>query len=210
VIASSYTVSASATWEKKIITVPGDTTGAINNDTNSSLVLRWWLAAGSNFTSGTLQTSWAASLPANTAVGQTNLAAATSNYWQITGVQLEVGPVATPFEFKPFGQELAECQRYYFRNDVGAFGSGFFQGTTTAYGQFSFPQEMRAAPTSFDASTYAARTSAGTVLNGSSIAFERTSRLSTAVFFTVAGATNGQGNTLITTGSGFIGASAEL
>jgi hypothetical protein len=56
------------------------------------------------FTSGTLQTSWNSATAANRAVGQVNLASATNNYWQITGVQLEVGDTATPFEFKPFAQ----------------------------------------------------------------------------------------------------------
>jgi hypothetical protein len=69
-----------------------------------------------------LNTSWASATNTNRAVGQTNLAAATSNYWQVTGVQLEVGPVATPFEFKSFGQELRECQRYYEKS---------YNGTTT-------------------------------------------------------------------------------
>lgn len=112
-VSASYTVSASATWEKKTITFPADTTGALDNDNASSLWVRFWLGVGTNHSSGTLATSWASYTAANAAVGQVNVAAATNNYWQVTGVQLEVGPVATGFEFKSFGQELAECQRYY-------------------------------------------------------------------------------------------------
>jgi hypothetical protein len=112
-VSTSYSVSASATWEKKTIVFPADTTGAFDNDNAGSLGLVFFLGAGTNFTSGTLNTSWASTVTANRAVGQTNLAAATNNYWQITGVQLEVGAVATPFEFKPFEQELKECQRYF-------------------------------------------------------------------------------------------------
>lgn len=112
-VSRSYTINASATWERKTITFPADTTGAIANDNTSGMRVNWWLGAGSTFTSGTLATTWASTTSANRAVGQTNLAAATNNYWQVTGVQLEVGPAATPFEFKPFGQELRECQRYY-------------------------------------------------------------------------------------------------
>ena len=112
-VSASYTISASATWEKKTITFPADTTGAFNNDNGRSLYLSFWLGAGSNFTSGTLATTWASYTAANAAVGQTNLGAATSNYWQITGVQLEAGSVATPFEFEDFGTTLAKCQRYY-------------------------------------------------------------------------------------------------
>jgi phage gp37-like protein len=112
-VAASYSVSASATWEKKTITFPADTTGAFNNDNARSLYLSFWLGAGSNFTSGTLATTWASYTAANAAVGQTNLAAATSNYWQITGVQLEAGAVATPFEFEQISDTLEKCQRYY-------------------------------------------------------------------------------------------------
>jgi len=110
---ASYTISASATWEKKTITFPADTTGAFDNDNAASLGLIFGLGFGSNFTSGTLQSTWGSYTDANSHVGQTNVAAATNNYWQITGVQLEVGDTATPFEFKPFGEELKECERYY-------------------------------------------------------------------------------------------------
>ena len=112
-VSKSYSVSASATWEFKTITFGADTTGAFDNDNAASLLVKFWLGAGSNFSSGTLNTSWASSTPANRAAGQTNLASATNNYFQITGVQLNVGGVAAPFEFKSFERDLQECQRYY-------------------------------------------------------------------------------------------------
>jgi hypothetical protein len=114
IISGSYTISASATWEKKTIIAAADTTGAFDNDNAASLGLIFWLGAGSTYTSGTLNTtSWASSTNANRAVGQTNLAAATNNYWQITGVQLEAGSVATPFEFEDISTTIEKCQRYY-------------------------------------------------------------------------------------------------
>ena len=130
-VSAAYTISASATWEKKTITFPADTTGAFDNDNAASMTLQMWLAAGSGFTSGTLATTWASTTAANRAVGQTNLAAATNNYWQITGVQLEVGDTATDFEHLPFGVELARCQRYYEKSynlDV-AIGTNTTTGT---------------------------------------------------------------------------------
>jgi len=111
----SYVINATGTWEYKTVTFPADTTGAFTNDNNSSLEISWWLAAGSNFTSGTLQTTWGSLTNANRAVGLVNLASATNNYWQITGTQLTIGTVATPFQFKTYAQELAECQRYYWK-----------------------------------------------------------------------------------------------
>ena len=143
-VSASYSVSASATWEKKSITFPADTTGAFDNDNALSLRVRWWLGAGTDYTSGTLATSWASTVNANAAVGQTNVAAATNNYWQITGVQLEVGPVASSFEFKSFGQELRECQRYY---QIINGGNGWNPLTTLARFLFPLSPRLRANPT---------------------------------------------------------------
>jgi hypothetical protein len=133
-LGQSYTLSASGTWEKKELVFLADTTGAFDNDNAASLTVNWWLGAGSGFTSGTLGTTWASTLSANRAVGQTNLAAATSNYWQITGVQLETGPIATPFEFLPFGDELRRCQRYYEKS----YNYATVPGTSTFTGAVAF------------------------------------------------------------------------
>jgi hypothetical protein len=132
----TYTVSASGTWEFKTITFAADTTGAFNNDNNASLTTTFWLGVGTNFSSGTLQTTWASNTNANRAVGQTNLGSAINNYWQITGVQLNVGAVAAPFEFKSYEQELAECQRYYevaYGSFRGQTSGGGYIGTHIAY-----------------------------------------------------------------------------
>ena len=109
----SYTINVSATWEKKTIIFASDTTGAFDNDNAASLQILFWLGAGPSLQSGTLQTTWASATNAYRAVGQTNLASAINNAWQITGVQLEVGAVATPFEFEDIGETLAKCQRYF-------------------------------------------------------------------------------------------------
>jgi hypothetical protein len=142
-----YTVSASATWEKKTITFPADTTGAFDNDNAGSLMLRFVLGAGTNWTSGTRNETWASLTLANLAAGQTvNLAASTNNYWQVTGVQLEVGSTATEFEFKPYAQELQECQRYYYLLVEGtniAFSNSYYYSATNIFGYVSFPTTMR-------------------------------------------------------------------
>lgn len=112
-ISKSYTIDSASTWEKKTITFAGDTTGAFDNDNGKSLRVNFHLAAGSNFTSGTLQTSWGSLVNANRVVGQVNLADDTANEWYITGVQLEAGTTASDFEFLPYDVNLARCQRYY-------------------------------------------------------------------------------------------------
>ena len=145
IASKNYTISASGTWERKTITFAADTTGAFDNDSAASLYVSFWLAAGSNFTTGTTQ-EWGAYSAVNEAPGQVNLASATNNYWQITGVQLEVGDTATPFEFKPVTQELQECYRYYYKHlganlHAGSYSSGVWIGNA----QNIVP--MRVAPT---------------------------------------------------------------
>ena len=108
-----YTVS-DTNWNRYTVIFPADTTGAIDNDNTEGLRLTWHLLVGSNQTSGTMNTTWAATTTANIAAGQTaNVASSTSNNWYITGVQLEVGSVATEFEHKSYCEQLAKCQRYY-------------------------------------------------------------------------------------------------
>ena len=153
----AYTISSPNTWEKKTITVEGDTTGAFTNDNNASLLVQFYLAAGTNFTSGTLQNTWGTNTNANRAVGQTNLFASTSNDWAITGVQLEVGSVATDFEYRSFGQELALCQRYFFNvkgdNNYRSGITGFANSSANLRAMVQFPTPMRATPTVSGSST---------------------------------------------------------
>ena len=127
-ISASYTIDVSGTWEYKTITLVGDTTGAPDNDANESLKLEWWLDSGSDFDSGALNTSWAAANNVNRNAATTvNIGDSTSNYFQITGVQLEVGDTATPFEHRSYGDELQRCQRYF-----QSFGNGPY--TCMCYG----------------------------------------------------------------------------
>ena len=148
-VSASYTVLVSATWEKKTIVLPADATGVFDNDNGESFAVRFWLGVGSTYSSGTLNTSWNSNTSANRAVGQTNLAAATSNYWQITGVQLEVNLQPTPFEQRPIGVELALCQRYY-EAERTILQQMYWasDATGTVYGgSFVFNTAKRAAPT---------------------------------------------------------------
>ena len=112
-ICKAYTISSASTWEKKTLTFAGDTTGTLDNDNGASFYLQLFLGAGSNYTSGTLNTSWNSRTTANLAVGQVNLADSTSNEWYITGVQLEAGTTASDFEFLPHDVNLYRCLRYY-------------------------------------------------------------------------------------------------
>jgi hypothetical protein len=151
-ISKSYTVSSSDTWEKKTITFDGDTSGAFGNDNAASLQLDFFFGAGSNYTSGTLNTSWNSNTTANRAVGQVNHADSTSNNIYITGVQLEAGQISSEFEFLPVDVNLQRCQRYYFNseyNTSSTLGYGYHVAgnATRIYISVHWKNTMRAAPT---------------------------------------------------------------
>jgi len=127
---STYTVSSANTWEYKTITFVGDTTGTWVTDNGLGLSLIYRIA-GSGGTS-TLN-SWTATGDAF-ASGAVNIMGTASATWQITGVQLEVGSVATPFEHRSYGEELALCQRYYWQDTNGGITSGFGTGNAAYMG----------------------------------------------------------------------------
>ena len=105
-ISQSYTISSSNTWEYKVINFSADTTGALDDDNNLSFEIAWWLGSGTDYTSGTLQTSWGSQTDADRAVGQVNHGDSTSNNVFITGVQMEVGEYTSstlpPFQHESF------------------------------------------------------------------------------------------------------------
>ena len=153
-IGSQYTVSSANTWEKKTLTFSGNTSNNFDNDNNASLVIEFWFGAGSDKTTGTPPTTWTTVDQTTRAGGITvNLADSTSNYANITGVQLEVGDTATPFEHRPYDMELARCQRYYQKMEASTsqyFDSGWVYTSSTFAMIHTWTVPMRIAPTSMD------------------------------------------------------------
>ena len=152
-ISKTFTV-ADSNWNRYIIIFPADTTGAFDNDNGNSLVVQFFLSAGSNYTNnGTFNNSAWGSLSGKSRVSSSNVnfADSTSNNWYLTGVQLEVGDTATTFEHRSFGEELNRCQRYYQQfvglSDQAALGFGRSNSTTVA--EFTVPLSvpLRASPT---------------------------------------------------------------
>ena len=213
-VSKSYTVNASGTWEYKTITFPADTTGVLDNDNARSLDIRFYLGAGSNLTSGTLATTWQSSTAANTAVGQVNLAAATNNYWQVTGVQLEVGDTATPFEFLPAQEELAQCQRYLpgVVTPSGEVGTGMNNLTTGALVFLPFTVTARTVPTGIVAAgTYTLRLPAGNGTTASAVAYNSGSTNGSLISVTGgSGLTQGYATSLILTNGYILFTGCEL
>ena len=154
-VSIAYTVSSSNTWEYKVVNLPADTGGTINNDSGTGLEFIWWLAAGTNFTSGSLQTSWGANSATARAVGQVNHADSTSNNVHIAGVQLEVGEYTSatipPFLNETFADNLFRCKRYYQEMNRPSYGvNTMLTGITTNGNQMfmmRLPVSMRSAPT---------------------------------------------------------------
>jgi len=146
----TYTISAANTWEQKTITFEANTLtgGGIVDDTGVGLYLTWHLAAGSNFDSGSSTSSgWADYTTTNWCEPNTTDAVITTTNatFLLTGVQLEVGSQASPFEHEPYETTLRKCQRYYQLSHTNA--QGYVNGQQHVGFQTSYLTQMRAVPT---------------------------------------------------------------
>jgi hypothetical protein len=209
----TYSISSANTWEQKTVTIVGDTTGTWYKDNSTGINLMFDLGNGSDLRTATTG-SWVAGdyRGANSSVNIFDTSGAT---FYITGVQLEVGSTATPFERRMIGQEVALCQRYYAKlqslnGNYIAFGSGYFYNTTTAAIYVKYPVAMRAAPTASvsnvraDCAAGTAPTTLGTAYYGSDSAYLN--------FTGGSGITTGQGSVLMgnNNANAYVDFSAEL
>ena len=140
----TYTINSADTWEYKTISIPADTAGVINDDTGHGIQIQFWGNSGSNFTGGSAGSTWATISNPNRNPNNLGIGGAVNDYWQITGLQLEVSDTATPFEHRSYGEELALCQRYY---QKWYFVVGRSSDSQTPIGASKFNVPMRANPT---------------------------------------------------------------
>jgi len=144
----TYTISAANTWEQKSVTIAGDTSGTWLTDNSTGIQL--WLSIGAGSTNLGTAGSWAGASYLS-ATGSTNLITTNSATFYITGVQLEKGSTATSFDYRPYGTELALCQRYFYRMPTAANSAwGLFFGaytTTRGFAAIPLPVSMRSDPT---------------------------------------------------------------
>ncbi len=185
-IGGTYTISSADTWEYKTVTLVGDTAGTgINNDSGVGVSLYFALSAGTDRTA-TDNTTWGTHGSGRNAYGQTaNLLASATDYWQITGLQFEIGSVATPFEHKTYGQELAACQRYY-REIAGYTGVGR-NSTPTIRVSCPISPEMRATPSVALGGSNNFQDGDGTVIAGDGLSNLSSTSSAYAGLFTVSG-----------------------
>ena len=215
----AYTISAANTWEQKTVTIAGDTSGTWLTTNGTGLQLNFGIGVGSTY-SGTAG-AWAATTYYS-ATGATSVVGTNTATFYITGVQLEKGSTATSFDYRPYGTELALCQRYYFKTVGGAtnsspLGIGFVDTTTTAVVATYFPITMRTDPASLEqtgtAGDYRVRRTGSSVACSSVPTFFSATTNSAASVFTVAsGLTAGQGclGGTVTANTGYLAWSAEL
>jgi len=217
----SYTINSANTFEFKTVTVAGDTSGTWLTTNGIGLAVTFGLAVGSTYLGAA--SAWA-SANYQSATGQSNLLATIGNTFYITGVQLEKGSTATSFDYRPYGTELALCQRYAYKISADAtakytrFCAGFNDSTTNMNGCMHFPVSMRTAPsltTTGTASNYTINSGSSSVFTATSVPTVTTNAttVNTANIGTAAsGLTAGQGALLISndSASAFLLFTAEL
>ncbi len=206
-----YTISSANTWEQKTVTIVGDTSGTWGAGTGVGIYVTFDLGSGTD-RNGTANQWQAGSLFRTSS--NTSLISTLSATWQITGVQLEAGDTATPFEHRSYGAELALCQRYYYKNTPSSYTSfmaGFADSTLSCFLRCDLPVTMRASPTFTQSGNDLYRSggglSIGAILNRSGVN-------SGSILISTSGATAGDGcrfesSTSFGTG-GYVEFSAEL
>ncbi len=157
----TYSIASSNTWEYKTVTIAGDTSGTYSSTNSLFTQVRFGLGSGSTF-SGSAGSWGTSNLVQPT--GATSVVGTNGATFYITGVQLEKGSTATSFDYRPYGTELALCQRYYWRLSATGggpllnFGAASSATQSTAVGNYQV--EMRSAPT-FDYSSIQISTASG-------------------------------------------------
>jgi hypothetical protein len=213
----TYNISVADTWEQKSVTIAGDTSGTWLTTNGIGVTLTFSLGAGPDRV-GTAG-AWAGANYTG-ATGETSVVGTLNATWYITGVQLEVGSVATPFERRPYGTELALCQRYYYRSYPTATYSwsatGYCNNTTIASFRLLTKVTMRVAPSALEqsgtAAHYAIQGTFGGITCSSVPVYDNSSTEALGFQFTVSsGLTAGQSVLArCANDSGYLGWSAEL
>ena len=205
----TYTINSANTWEQKTVTIAGDTTGTWLTTNGTGLQVNFGLGVGTSL-SGTAN-SWAAAAYVS-ATGATSVVGTNGATFYITGVQLEKGSTATSFDYRPYGTELALCQRYLpYIGGIGgnqSFGQCYANTTTTLRAVINFPVQARVYPTGLVTSTasgFVGQMQGSSNLTASALAVTSIAGLtSTLIELTVSGATAGQPGSIYNASAGYM------
>ena len=170
---NTQSFSVTTSWNRIELTFAGDTTGALDDDNAESLDINIWLHGGSNFTSGTyVSNTWASTTDATryAVANRTSIFDSTDRTFFITGLQMEVGSVATPFEHRSYGEELALCQRYFYKSentdsDYKRYSVMFVESTVNTRSKYPLPIPMRDHPALTKTGTLAIYNSVGGIID---------------------------------------------
>ena len=211
-ISQGYTINSADTWEYKTLTFAGNTTTVMNATDNDHGLRVWFFSAAGSDSIGGSSNVWS-DLQSHRAVDlNVNLYDTVNNYWQVTGVQLEVGSVATEFEHRSYGEELALCQRYYQSIDTNSrtqpIGFGIRQTTNIVRFSIPTPVALRADPSIVISGTVRCLESDGSLTQMSSISGLYTSNGYAVASGTATGVV--QGSITISAFGGIIQIDAEL
>jgi hypothetical protein len=221
VYSATYTINAVDTWEQKTITIAGDTTGSWNTTNGNGLFLIWGLGGGTSRQSSAVNVwgTGASVYVVTDAAGCVDWIATSGATFYITGVQLEKGTLATPFEYRPYGTELQLCQRYYYKwlNDTGSARSLSNMQVWTSGNVFGklidLPVAMRATPTATSSGLfYPSNSTGGAVADFTTTNVDNTSRthLGTGSWSGSSGMIVGNCSVVYAKNNAYIDASAEL
>ena len=208
----NYTISLANTWEQKSITIAAPTSGGTFGTINNvGVYLEFSLMTGTNF-QGTAN-AWSVGNFRGTS-SQVNWMATSGNTWFITGVQLEVGSTATSFDYRPYGTELALCQRYCNKlvyENTGAVVTGYVDSTTSARGAITFPTMRTSVSASASSASHFKLDNGSGAYVGTGILFDGLTPTSARMVLTSSGMTAGQGGIFLSVNnSAFILLTAEL
>ena len=212
-----YSITTANTWQKVTLNFDGYQTTNFNNDNGSSLIVTWWLIAGSTYSGGTYNENTWHNTNADRAVGQVNVGDSTSNDFYLTGVKLEIGSIATPFQHESYSEILSKCYRYYVRYGAQTTSSGLMNmnvrtSGSAKYGVLHFPTKMRAVPSIIISSaSHYTLFFAGSSSTPTAASYQGGTLLTAEIYWTASGGTSGDGGWIrIVNTAGYLDFDAEL
>ena len=212
-----YTINSANTWEYKTITIPADASGQIDDDNGAGMLIEWWCNSGSDFQGGSHPATWTAKDDTDRNASPIGIGQAVNDYFQITGIQVEVGSVATKFEHRIYVDELARCHRYYWQQNASTaytrYGIVSVEHGGAAETVIHLPTTMREPPALLHGTVGNSTIYSGnTLFTATALAMDNTSANAVCIAIGSSGLTAGRAGTFLSnnTTDFYLGFDAEL